>query len=244
MEDDPEGESLRLIQELDQQVSRDEAIKWLTLTIEAVVENYREYRDYNSTTTQSDHGELIYMLIDFLRVRAGYDRVAWNLKPVVMAHEILVRQNRPAAAELWQQALAERTGEAADEHQARFEALCEQYGMQLRTVAERLAERFTRPLAIDRVRALVAPAIEAADVDGDPTAFAALERETESLLREPTGAGLDVPDWLLALEEEVTRIRYTKRHRESAEDVLPRIGQICLSWEELQDQLSDEEFSE
>ena len=62
-----------------------------------------------------------------------------------MAHEILVRQNRPAAAELWQQALADRTAETADANLARFEELCEQYGVRLPSVAERLAERFTRP---------------------------------------------------------------------------------------------------
>ena len=100
---------------------------------------------------------MLYTLVDFLRLRAAYDRVAWNLRPVVMAHEILVRHNRPAAAEMWQQALAERTAEAADANLARFEELCDQYGIRLPSVAERLGERFTRPLAIDRVRALVGP---------------------------------------------------------------------------------------
>ena len=90
--------------------------------IEAIVENYREYRDYNTTTTQSDHGELLYTLVDFLRLRADYDRVAWNLKPVIMAHEILVRHDRSVAAELWQRALAERTAETADANLARFDA--------------------------------------------------------------------------------------------------------------------------
>ena len=60
--------------------------------LESIVENYGEYRDYNSTTTQSDRGELLYMLLDFLRLRTRYDRVCWNLKPVVLAHEILVRR--------------------------------------------------------------------------------------------------------------------------------------------------------
>ena len=88
----------------------------LSIAIEAVVENYRAYRDYNTTTTQSDHGELLYTFVDFLRQRAAYDRVAWNLKPVVWAHEILVRHGREAAAEMWRQAFAERTSEAADLH--------------------------------------------------------------------------------------------------------------------------------
>jgi hypothetical protein len=238
-QDDPNADELRLINELDKDISRDDAAKWLTFAIEAVVENYREYRDYNTTTTHSDHGELLHTLIDFLRLRAAYDRVAWNLKPVVMAHEILVRHDRPVAAELWQQALADRTSEVADAHLAQFEQLCERYGVRLASIAERLTERFTRPLAIDRVRALVAPAMDSAR-STDQTAFAALEQEIESLAHEPAGAGLDLPDWLAALEEEVSLVRCAKRHREPSDDVLRRIPQVRLSWEELQQQLADD----
>ena len=39
----------------------------------------------------SDRGEMLYTLLDFLRLRADYDRLAWNLRPVVLAHEVLVR---------------------------------------------------------------------------------------------------------------------------------------------------------
>jgi hypothetical protein len=239
LEQDPDATELRLVEELGNQISRDEAAKWLTIAIEAVVENYREYRDYNTTTTHSDDGAMLYTLVDFLRLRAAYDRVAWNLRPVVMAHEILVRQNRPAAAELWEQALADRTAEAADANLARFEQLCEQYGVRLPSVAERLAERYTRPLAIDRVRALVAPAMEAAG-STDTAPFAALEQEIQSLAHEPAGAGLDVPDWLSALEDEVSMVRGAKRHGETSDELLRRIEQVRLSWEELQQQLASD----
>src|SRR5690606_32834198 len=198
------------------------------------------YRDYNATTTQSDRGELLYTFVDFIRLRTAYDRVAWNLKPVFLAHEILIRQNRPAAAELWQRAVADRTSEQADVHQQAFANLCEAYGMRLPTVAERLAERFTRPLAIDRVRALAGPAIDAADSEEDNNAFIALETEVESLLQEPTGAGLDVPDWIAALEDEVTTLRHERRHHQPSDGLLQRIAQVQLDWEELQDQLADD----
>lgn len=237
LEQDPDFEDLSLVRDLGTEIQREEAAKWLTIAIEAVVENYREYRDYNTTTTQSDHGELLYTLIDFLRLRAGYDRVAWNLRPVVMAHEILVRQARPAAAELWQQALAERTAEAADANLARFDALCDEYGIRLPSVAERLGERFTRPLAIDRVQALVPPAMIAADT-ADHSTFEALKREIASLADEPAGAGLDLPDWLGALEEEVSVARCARRHRQNSDDVLRRIEQVRLSWEEWQRQIA------
>ncbi|HEX4414667.1 MAG TPA: hypothetical protein VH107_13625 [Lacipirellulaceae bacterium] len=234
-EDDSE---IRLVTELGHGIPREEAAKWLSLALEAIVENYREYRDYNTTTTHSDHGELLYTLIDFIRLRANYDRVAWNLRPVVMAHEILVRHNRPTAAELWQQALAERTAETAAANLARFEELCHQYGVRLPSVAERLGERFTRPLAIDRVRALVGPAVDAAETE-DRAPITALEQEISSLAQDPAGAGLDLPDWLAALEEEVSHVRCRRRHQ-TIEDTPRRIRQVHLTWDEWQRQIADD----
>ncbi len=239
LEQDPESEDIRLIAELGSGISRDDAARWLTLAIEAVVENYREYRDYNTTTTHSDHGELLYTLIDFLRLRAAYDRVAWRLRPVVMAHEILVRHHRPVAASMWQQSLAERTAETADGNLARFEELCNQYGVRLPSIAERLSERFTRPLAIDRLRSLVAPAVAATET-GDLGPITALKQEIANLGQEPAGAGLDLPDWLEALEEEVSMVRCQRRHQQAEDDAPRRIRQVRLSWEEWQEQTSDD----
>jgi hypothetical protein len=212
----------------------------LATAIEAVDENYAAYRDYNTTTTQSDHGELFYMFVDFLRLRAAYDRVAWNLKPVVWAHEILVRHGRRQAAEMWREAFAERTSEVADEHLARLAQMIETYGMQLPSVAERLHERFVRPLVIDRLRALVGPAMEGGAPQRD-AAFEALLHEIAELTGPPLGAGLDVPDWLAALEDEVTDARARHSHVSSIDRIDRRIGQVRLSFHELFDQLDDEQ---
>ena len=38
--------------------------------LESVAENHPEYRDWNSTTTQSDRGECLHVLLDFLRIKA------------------------------------------------------------------------------------------------------------------------------------------------------------------------------
>jgi len=241
LSEDPElVEEIRLLEDLEQGASRREPVELLSLAIEAVVENYRAYRDYNTTTTQSDHGELLYTLIDFLRLRAGYDRIAWNLKPVVWAHEILIRQNRALAAEMWCQAFAERTAEPADEHLRQLGLLCDKYGMRLATVADRVAERFVRPLLIDRVKALVEPALNVDDALRQD-AFAALDREVASLASEPSGAGLDLPDWLAALEDEVTTARSRFNYQTTSERLERRIGRAQLSWQELLEQLEESE---
>ena len=62
-----EEEHRRLFADLDGSLPRDQAIGLLGITIEAVLDNYNEYMDYNSSTTQSDQGEMLYTLVDFLR---------------------------------------------------------------------------------------------------------------------------------------------------------------------------------
>jgi hypothetical protein len=231
-------DNIRLLRELDEQWPRSDAVELLSIAIETVVENYRVYRDYNTTTTQSDHGELLYTFVDFLRQRAAYDRVAWNLKPVVWAHEILARHGRDAAAEMWRQAFAERTSEAADLHLARLKALSAEYGMQLPTITDRLNERFVRPLVIDRLRAMVEPAMNG-NAKRRHAAFTMLEEEIADLVSEPHGAGLDVPDWLAALEDEVTEARSRMSHVSSSDRLSRRIGQVQLSATEILEQLGE-----
>jgi len=239
LEEDPAvAEEILLLEELGKSWPRQEAVEILTLAIESVVENYRAYRDYNTTTTQSDRGEMIYTLIDFLRLRAAYDRVAWNLKPVVWAHEILIRHRRAFASEMWCQAFAERTAEAADGHLAELNTLSLQHGMTLATIADRISERFVRPLLIDRVKALIEPALTATGNDR-AAAFTTLEREIASLSSEPSGAGLDLPDWLAALEDEVTTARSRFNHQPSSDRLTRHIGQVRLSLPELLEQLEE-----
>lgn len=221
-----------LITALEGGLPREVAVAQLELILEAVIENYAEYEDYNTTTTQSDRGALLYTLLAFLRLRASYERVAWNLKPVVLAHEVLVRSGRGAAAELWRRSLSDKTSDIADWHLARLDELVTQHGMRLASVADRLGERFVRPLDMGRVRALVAPAMTAAAEPGaaeaanGDTPFSRLATEIDEFLQSPTGAGIDLPPWLASLEEEVEAVELAasvaRRGRETSLDV-PRL---------------------
>ena len=238
--DDDEAQDWHLMKDLEHGLSRAEAKKQLSLVIEAVVENYGEYRDYNATTTQSDRGEMLYMLLDFLRIKVGYERIHWNLRPVMMAHEVLVRRGLSEAADLWRRIIAQRTSEIADKQAQQLNQLQTQSGMRLATVADRVAERFVRPLAVDRVRALVRPAAEEARRSEPSTAFALLDQEAGELAQEPCGAGLDLPDWLDALSDEVDEVVATIRHWDPARaDSLADEPRVILSWEEIQSQLGD-----
>lgn len=228
---------LRLLDELDGKISREDAEEHLSVILEAVVENYGEYRDYNSTTTQSDRGDMLYTLLDFLRLRTQYDRVCWHLKPVIWAHEILVTRQQGKAARLWRRALTERIAEEANNYLDRLEALQQNYSIRMSTVADRLAERFVRPMVIDRMRALVWPALEEAARPGTKPTFELLEHQTESLARESTGIGFDMPVWLLALEEEVDRARQPDHHHDFEQQVAGAIEYVQLSHQQVREAL-------
>ncbi len=238
LQEEPEAEErFRLLAELDGPVTREDAARCLELILEATLENYAEYLDYNSTTTQSDRGEMLYTLLDFLRLKASYDRVAWNLQPVVLAHEVLIRCGRTEAAEHWQQAVARESGAVADEHLRRLEVLTTQYGIRLRSVADQLGERLVRPLAVDRLCALVRPAMEELRRGKRSASFARLVRELARFTEEPEGVGLDVPVWLDALENEVRRVRSGAPEGDEPAPVFPAIPQVRLSVHEIKRQL-------
>lgn len=244
--EEPDAEDqCRLLAELDASLPRDDAVRWLTIALEAVVESYAEYVDYNSTTTQSDRGEMLYTLLDFLRLQASYDRVAWNLQPVVLAHEVLVRSGHEKAANIWRTAVAERTAGIAEDHLKRFTRLNRKYGMRLPSIADRLGERFVRPLAVDRLRALIRPAMDQAPgapsvagrVAGPPQAFDLLEEGVAQFTREVSGAGFDVPGWLESLQQEVDRVLSDGFEDEEIPEPLLPVPLVRLSREEVRRQV-------
>jgi hypothetical protein len=228
---------LKLLDDLETKIPRRQAAEQLSLVLEAIIENYGEYRDYNSTTTQSDRGDMLYTLLDFLRLRTSYDRVAWNLKPVVLAHEILVRRGRLEAAHRWREALTREIQGKTQQYISALSHLQKKYAMRMPTVADRINERFVRPMVIDRICALVEPAIREAEQPESP-AFAQLEAETAELTREPSGVGLDTPPWLAALEEEVEDAldRIHNRDRQVSLDAL--IPPAKLTFENVRRQLN------
>ena len=208
-----------------------------SLVLEAIVENYAEYRDYNSTTTQSDRGELLYILLDFLRLRNRYDRVCWNLRPVVYAHEILVRRGQDTTARTWRRSLVERIGGEADQFIRELAELQKKYAVRMPTVSDKISERFLRPLNIDRIRALVSEVAKEGELGKPNAKFDILKFDVEQLAGAPTGVGFDLPAWIAALEEEVDRVRRPIHERLWEEELREAIPFVHESLDSIQQQL-------
>ncbi|MFO0945903.1 MAG: hypothetical protein U1D30_08155 [Planctomycetota bacterium] len=195
-----------LAADLGVKVDPKEAATQLEFVFRAILENYDSYKDYNTTTTQSDYGENLYLLLELLRVRMGYERHRWALQPAYIAHGVLARKFRPEAALLLHRAFREETEEIADGFQQQLEEAGRRLGLRLPTIEDRIGERFVRPLNLDRLLALIEPAIEEGRMSGHSPSFEKLEQELESFGKSAVGAGLDVPSWIVQLEQEVRRV--------------------------------------
>ncbi|MEO2011711.1 MAG: hypothetical protein ABGX22_23770 [Pirellulaceae bacterium] len=233
-------EDWKLLDDLDSdRASEEDVIDWLTVILEAIIENYAEYRDYNSTTTQSDRGDMLFILLDFLRLQARYNRVCWNLRPVILAHDVLTRRGYQAAAHLWRQELVARIGDRAETFVELLTELQRSYAMRMPTIADRINERFVKPLVIDRIRAFVEPAMEEAKLNGDQANFEMLKAETDQLTSDPTGVGLDVPEWLEALEDEVDRLIVKEMRDGDPPHIDELMPQMPITYEQIEEQVSE-----
>lgn len=230
---------IRLLDDLDRGIRREDAIRRLEIVLHAVIENYEEYKDYNTTTTQSDYGENLHVLLDFLRLKVAYERHAWQFRPLLLAHEVLARRGRTQTAILWEQSLTRVTRDLARSHLEQLDRLERVRGIRLSTIRDRLSERFIKPLVLDRLCASIEPAMLEARQSGEKPAFVQLRRELKAFTATPMGVGLDVPFWLRRLEMEVHRVQATRTTIAVLAENFFRVPRRSLSWEEFERQLGD-----
>jgi hypothetical protein len=230
---------IRLLDNLDVSISRKDAAKILDVIVQVLLENHEEYTDYNTTTTQSDYGERFFILVQFLRLKSTYERTLWNLQPIAIVHEALARHHRMDAAHAWHEALDERCADTAGRLMHDLEHMEKESGIRLATIRDRIGNRFTRLLAVDRARALVGPAMEQTRANPLETSheFECMCEELQDFLETQSGIGLEAPRWLRVLEAEVWRIR-ERRDWLPDHDSREQLEQQSISRTELARQLS------
>ncbi len=229
----------KLFDEIGRSVTLRQTVEFLTLILEAIIENYPRYRDYNATTTQSDHGDMLYILLDFLRLERRYDRIVWHLKPVTWAHEILVNEGAAEVARDWRRSLAERVQGESNRYLNMYHRLRKNYAVQMASIGQHLEGRFVKPMLIDRLVSLVP---KASVYSGDPKcheAFEILKFECDAMAAMAPGVGMDIPDWLEALEEKVETLTLHPRRLAVANGFAPIREPVDLDWEELVAQVEE-----
>ncbi|MGC1273702.1 MAG: hypothetical protein WBC44_08355, partial [Planctomycetaceae bacterium] len=185
---------------------RRRATRLLELIYATVVDEIERFIEYNSTTTQSDYGERFDSFLDFLRAEATYRRDEWDLTPLRIAHEVLAASGEGTAARLWEEVVRSRTSSAAAKHLARLASLEKRHAMRLPSISDHLAERFVKPLAVDRMLALIPLAVhESRAGHEDSLAFRTLRREIDAYIATSTGSAAELPDWLGKINLAVSR---------------------------------------
>ncbi len=228
---------MQLIDDLDEgTLDADHAATCLEIIYESLIDKFDRFVEYNTTTTQSDYGEMIHSLFDFLRAESAYERDAWNLFPVQIAHEALTESGRNEAALIWESLLASRSAELADKHLKALARLEKKYGMRLPSISDHISERFVKPMAVNRMTALVPSAMEDARQGRPSTSFALLRDEIRAYLDSTAGSSIDVPVWLRSLERAVDNSDLPSPNTENG-DPSPINPPILLSWNQTRRQL-------
>lgn len=187
--------------------SQKRAEVFLDVIIECLLERYGTFIDYNTTTTQSDKGENLYILLDFLRLLCEYDRLAWDMRPFVTAHSVMVQEQNYTIADSWQSSVANRTNYVARSFLRRYQKLCDKYGIVIKTIHDRLSEKFVKPMSVNKLIALLEPSIrEAREGDGCPSFVQFLDL-VEEFSAQATGTGFEPPAWLEEIEDFVQKYR-------------------------------------
>ncbi|MBI3407870.1 MAG: hypothetical protein HY040_05880 [Planctomycetes bacterium] len=227
-----------LVDELGTRIGRPEAERWLEIILQTLLENHDNLYDFNQTIAQASYGENLYQLFDFLRLKASYERNAWQLRPLNMVHEVLARKH-PQAGSLWREQVEMLCRENAKDHLRELGRLESAHGIRLPTVRDSLEERFVRPLAIDGLCAMIEPAMEEAPKLLDQDAHPKLEEALSAFARTPSGVGIEAPQWLQRLEGELYRVRTTKSALVAMAETLFQVPKVPTPFEELAGQLRE-----
>ena len=204
--DDPINPS-PLVEDLQSgKLDADEAAINLEMIYGIVIDKFDRFLEYNSTTTHSDYGERFDCFLDFLRLEADYDRDDWNFAPLKIAHEALIQIGRLKAAKTWEKVFIERSATRADLHLRVLRHLEKKYGVKLPALSDHVEERFVKPLAINRMIALVKQTMQEENIKQKRELFDDLRVEIENYQDGTYGTGLEVPEWLRLLDQEVRNL--------------------------------------
>ncbi|MFV0445953.1 MAG: hypothetical protein ACK5Q5_20440 [Planctomycetaceae bacterium] len=199
---------VKLIEDIDEGcIDLDDAVWCLETLYSIVVDKFDRFLEYNTTTTQSDYGQMFYTLLDFLRLEARYDREAWNLTPIVTVHDVLCRHQQPEASDVWADMFEMQTSELADRHLQDLSELEQQHGMRLPAIADHLNQRLFKALQVNEMTALIRPAVDEVRHDKkNRPATELLNEKVQAYLEGSWGSGVDIPGWIRALDREANEV--------------------------------------
>jgi len=153
------------------------------------------------------------------------------MRPLTLAHDVLARRDGRAAA-LWRDRIESLKRDDAQRYLNELGRLEREHGIRITTIRDRLEERFVGPMVVDRLCALIEPAVEQAkSLDRDKIPL--LEQELAPLALTTQRRRHGCAHWLIRLENELHRVRTVQSELGNlAEDVfhVPTGGNgLCIA---------------
>ncbi len=203
---------LLLLEHIDNgQLDLEDAAWCLETLYSIVVDKFDRFLEYNTTTTQSDYGQMFYTLLDFLRVEARYDREAWNLTPLVTVHDLLCREQFNEAAGIWADMFEMQTAELAERHLRDLQELEQRHGMRLPAIKDHLNGRLFKALHVNEMTALIRPAVVESRSEAEARPLTEkLSALVVEYLQDSWGSGVDIPQWIRSLDREANEVLSTE----------------------------------
>jgi hypothetical protein len=203
-------QTIRIIDDLQEgKIDREHAVDIMEFVYESVVDNFDVFLEYNTTTTQSDYGNRLYCLLDFLRVKSLYDRFEWNHLPYHFVHEIMTRIEVADMAALIEEELIDETRETAESLMEELQELEVTYGVRLPALHDLIGDRLVGPLQVNRMTARVArcnPELPDVTDEQATESFRQLRDEIADYMDGRMGSGIDTPEWMNSLGREQSRV--------------------------------------
>jgi len=206
VKDSGEAQWSRLVEALEtEELNPKKAADYLRMIIEAVLENYEDYLDYNSMTTQSDYGQNLHILLDFLRLKCEHQRRHWMLKPFFLAHRSLIAFQLWDIAEIWEESVQSHFQGWSEVFVKKYERIRKSHGIHLPGLYELLRNGFGFPLAMQHVLGLIQPAIQEIEAGQPGPSFARLAERIRSFGTFHVRYGFQRPEWIDDLENAIDR---------------------------------------
>ena len=204
-------QSIRLVDDIDAGViNRDEAVELMEFVYESVVDNFDVFLEYNTTTTQSDYGNRLYCLLDFLRLKSLYDRFEWIHLPFRFVHETMTLCGSTELAAVVAGELADETRERADALVDELDVLESDYGVRLPTLHDHICDRIAGALHVNQMAARVArccPELSNISTESAAEQFQFLRDEIADYMEGRLGSGIDTPEWMTTLGNEQSHVQ-------------------------------------
>jgi hypothetical protein len=203
-------QTIRIIDDLEEgKLDREHAVDIMEFVYESVVDNFDVFLEYNTTTTQSDYGNRLYCLLDFLRIKLLYDRFEWNHLPYHFVHEVMTRIEVADMAALIEEELIDETRETAESLMKELQQLEVTYGVRLPALHDLIGDRLVGPLKVNRMTARVArcnPELPDVTDEQATESFQQLRDEIADYMQGRMGSGIETPEWMNSLGREQSRV--------------------------------------